>query len=43
MRQSFWKVTLISFAAYAGALLLGVYVDFRYTFIAVAALQATWT
>ena len=43
MQRSFWKAALISLVAYAGSLLLGFGVDFRFTLFAVLALQATWT
>ncbi|MGE5568010.1 MAG: hypothetical protein ACM3S5_03140 [Rhodospirillales bacterium] len=43
MRRNFWKAALISFAAYTGAVMMGVWGDFRFTLFAVPALQFTWT
>jgi hypothetical protein len=43
MRRNFWKATLVSLGAYAGALLTGFMGDFRFTLFAVLALQVTWT
>jgi hypothetical protein len=43
MRRNFWKATLISLAAYAAAVLIGLWIDFRFTLFAVLALQITWT
>ena len=43
MRRNFWKGTAISLGAYAGALFVGFWVDFRFTLFSVLALQVTWT
>jgi hypothetical protein len=43
MGRNFWKATLVSVAAYAAALLIGFWGDFRFTLFAVPALQVTWT
>jgi hypothetical protein len=43
MGRSFWKAILISLAAYAIAVFIGVWGDFRWTAFAIAALQMTWT
>jgi hypothetical protein len=43
MLRNFWKATLISLGAYTVALLMGFWVDFRFTLFAVLALQVTWT
>ena len=43
MRRNFWKATVVSLGAYACALLIGFWGDFRFTLFAVLALQVTWT
>ena len=43
MQRSFWTAAAISLAAYAGALLLGFWADFRLALFIVLALQVTWT
>jgi hypothetical protein len=43
VRREFRKATVISVGAYAGALLVGFWIDFRLTLFSVLALQVTWT
>jgi hypothetical protein len=43
LRRNFRKATLISAAAYAGAVLSGFAIDFRIALFSLAAIQPTWT
>ena len=42
-RRNFWKATLLSLVAYAAAVLIGLWADFRFTLFVVLTLQITWT
>jgi hypothetical protein len=43
VRRQFWKAAGISAGLYAGAVLLGLLIDFRLAFFSLLAIQVTWT